>query len=283
MAAVRIVTDSACDLSDEEVARHGIAIVPLTIRFGSEEFVDRVELSTHQFYEKLASSPDVPQTAAPAPGAFAAAFRTLKDEGASEIVCINLSSALSATMQAAQNGAAAVADEIAVRVVDSKSITGGLGTIVVRAAEAAAGGATADEVVAVAADLSARQRIYGTLDTLENLKKGGRIGGAQALLGSMLSIKPLVDLSSGAVEEAGRTRTRKKAFAWLRDEVVKAGKIENLRVIHGEAPDIDEFLALLGEQVDLAGVQMSTIGAVIGAHGGPRVVGVAFHVVGSRG
>jgi DegV family protein with EDD domain len=277
--AVRIVTDSACDLSDEELARHGIEVVPLTIRFGAEEYVDRTELSTHQFYEKLASSAEVPQTAAPAPGAFATAFRKLRDEGATEVVCINLSSALSATMQAAQNGAAAVADEIPVRVVDSKSITGGLGTIVVRAAEAAATGATADEVVAIAADLTARQRIYGTLDTLENLKKGGRIGGAQALVGSMLSIKPLVDLSTGAVEEAGRTRTRKKAFAWLRDEVVKAGKIENLRVIHGEAPDIDDFLTLLRESVDMSGVQLSTIGAVIGAHGGPRVVGVAFHTV----
>jgi DegV family protein with EDD domain len=279
MPAVRIVTDSACDLSDEEVARHGIEVVPLTIRFGNEEFVDRVELSTHRFYEKMASSPDVPQTAAPAPGAFSAAFRKLKDEGATDVVCINLSSALSATMQAAMNGASAVVDEIPVRVVDSKSITGGLGTIVVRAAEAAAAGATPDEVVAVAADLTARQRIYGALDTLENLKRGGRIGGAQALLGSMLSIKPLVDLSSGAVEEAGRTRTRKKAFAWLRDEVVRAGKIENLRVIHGEAPDIEDFLTLLGQDVDLAGVQMSIIGAVIGAHGGPRLVGVAFHTV----
>jgi DegV family protein with EDD domain len=280
MAAVRIVTDSACDLSDEEVAQHGIEVVPLTIRFGATEYVDRVELSTHRFYEELAASPDMPQTAAPAPGAFAAAFRKCKDDGATDVVCINLSSALSATMQAAQNGATAVADEIAVRVVDSKSITGGLGTIAVRAAEAAASGATADEVVAIAEDLSARQRIYGTLDTLEYLKKGGRIGGAQALLGSMLSIKPLLDLSSGAVEEAGKTRTRKKAFAWLRDEVVKAGKIENLRIIHGEAPDIDEFLALLRDAVDLSAVQMSTIGPVIGVHGGPRVVGVAFHTVG---
>ena len=131
MAAVRIVTDSACDLSDDEVNRHGIEVVPLTIRFGGREFVDRVELSTHRFYEELAASPDVPQTAAPSPGAFASAFTKCKAEGASEVVCINLSSALSATMQAAQNGATAVADDIAVRVVDSKSITGGLGTIVV--------------------------------------------------------------------------------------------------------------------------------------------------------
>lgn len=278
MPTVRIVTDSACDLSEDEARARGIEVVPLTIRFGNEEFVDREQLSTRQFYEKLASHSELPQTAAPAPGAFATAFTKLHGEGASDVVCINLSSALSATMQAAQNGAAAVASEVPVRVLDSKSITGGLGTIVLRAADAAAQGASVDEVVAVVEDLRARQRIYGTLDTLENLKKGGRIGGAQALLGSMLSIKPLVDLSSGAVEEAGRTRTRKKAFAWLRDAVARSGEIENLRVIHGEAPDIDEFLAMLESVVDLSTVQIGSIGPVIGTHGGPRVVGVAFHV-----
>jgi DegV family protein with EDD domain len=278
MPTVRIVTDSACDLSEEEADALGIAVVPLTIRFGNEEYVDREQLTTRQFYEKLASHNELPQTAAPAPGAFAAAFKKLHDEGATDVVCINLSSALSATMQAAQNGAAAVAGEVPVRVLDSKSITGGLGTMVLRAADAAANGAGVDDIVAIVDDLIVRQRIYGTLDTLENLKKGGRIGGAQALLGSMLSIKPLVDLSSGSVEEAGRTRTRKKAFAWLRDEVARAGQIENLRVIHGEAPDIDECLAMLADVVDLSTVQIGSIGPVIGTHGGPRVVGVAFHV-----
>jgi DegV family protein with EDD domain len=279
MPTVRIVTDSACDLSEEEALTLGIEVVPLTIRFGNEEYVDREQLSTRQFYEKLASHTELPQTAAPAPGAFAAAFQKLRGEGASEVVCINLSSALSATMQAAQNGATAVASDIPVRVLDSKSITGGLGTIVLRAAAAAADGAGVDDIVAIVDDLTARQRIYGTLDTLDNLKKGGRIGGAQALLGSMLSIKPLVDLSSGSVEEAGRTRTRKKAFAWLRDAVARNQPVENLRVIHGEAPDIDEFLSMLGDTVDLSTVQIGSIGPVIGTHGGPRVVGVAFHVV----
>jgi len=278
MPTVRIVTDSACDLSEEEATSLGIEVVPLTIRFGNEEYVDREQLTTRQFYEKLASHSDLPQTAAPAPGAFAAAFKKLRDEGASDVVCINLSSALSATMQAAQNGATAVAGEVPVRVLDSKSITGGLGTIVLRAADAAANGASVDDIATVVDGLIARQRIYGTLDTLDNLKKGGRIGGAQALLGSMLSIKPLVDLSSGAVEEAGRTRTRKKAFAWLRNAVVRSGEIENLRVIHGEAPDIDDFLAMLADEVDLSTVQIGSIGPVIGTHGGPRVVGVAFHV-----
>ena len=279
---VRIVTDSACDLTDDEATALGIAVVPLTIRFGTEEFIDRLELSTADFYDKLATSPDLPQTAAPAPGAFVAAYRLLQTEGADEIVCINLSAQLSATMQSAQNAALACASEIAVHVVDSRSITAGLGSLVTLAARAARAGASAAEVIALVEDLKSRQFVYGTLDTLENLKKGGRIGGAQALLGSMLSIKPLLDLSSGAVADAGKTRTRKKAFAWLRDMVAQHGPVENLNVIHGFAPDLAEFLDLLRPDFDLSQVRVGPIGAVIGTHGGPRVVGVAFHRSRSR-
>ena len=276
---VRIVTDSACDLTDDEVTALGVSVVSLTIRFGTEEFIDRTELSTAEFYEKLATSAELPQTAAPAPGAFVEAFRAMQAEGASEIVCINLSAQLSATMQSAQNAAQACAGDLPVHVVDSHSITAGLGTLVARAADAARDGATATDVLALVDDLVRRQRIYGTLDTLENLKKGGRIGGAQALLGSMLSIKPLLDLSSGAVAEAGKTRTRKKAFGWLRDQLLANAPFENLSVMHGFAPDLDEFLALLSSDIDLATVRVSPIGAVIGTHGGPRVMGVAFQTV----
>jgi DegV family protein with EDD domain len=276
---VRIVTDSACDLTDDEITTLGVAVVPLTIRFGTEEFVDREQLSIEQFYDKLATSPELPQTAAPAPGAFVEAFRAAQAAGASEVVCINLSAQLSATMQSAQNAAQACAGDLPVHVVDSRTITAGLGTLVARAATAANEGASVADVLALVDDLISRQRVYGTLDTLDNLKKGGRIGGAQALLGSMLSIKPLLDLSSGAVAEAGKTRTRKKAFVWLRDQLLANAPFENLSVMHGFAPDLDEFLELLREHVDLSTVRIGPIGAVIGTHGGPRVVGLAFHRV----
>ena len=210
--AVRIVTDSSCDLTDDEVAAHGIEVVPLTIRFGDEEFEDRTDLTVEAFYEKLAAASVLPETAAPAPGKFEAAFRRQAAAGADAVVCINLSSGLSATMQSAQNAAAAVEDDLDVRVVDSRSITSGLGTQVLLAAEAAAAGASADEVVALVEELVARTHVFGALDTLDNLKKGGRIGGAQALLGSLLSIKPIVDISTGKVEEAGKARTRRKAL-----------------------------------------------------------------------
>ena len=271
---VRIVTDSSCDLRGDEVAELGIEVVPLSIRFGDDEYVDREELTVARFYELLAESDDLPETAAPAPGRFDAAFRKLLDEGATGIVCINISAALSATMQSAQTAADGIDADI--RVVDSKSITAGLGSIVIAAARMGHDGATTDEIVAAVDDLSRRTQVYGVLDTLDNLKKGGRVGNARALLGTMLSIKPIIDISSGEVEEAGRQRTRKKSLAWLRDKLASVGPVENLAVMHGEAPDIDDFLEMISGLVDLSTVRIDQIGPVIGTHGGPRVMGIAF-------
>jgi DegV family protein with EDD domain len=273
---VRIVTDSSCDLTQEEVAKHGVEVVPLSIRFGEDEYEDRSELSVEQFYAKLADASVLPETAAPAPGKFEAAFRRHQEAGADAIVCINLSSELSATMQSAQNAAKAVEGDLDVRVVDSRSITSGLGTQVMLAAEAAAGGASADDVVALVEDLVTRTHVFGALDTLENLKKGGRIGGAQALLGSLLSIKPILDISTGHVEEAGKQRTRKKALETLRDKVAAAGAIEHVSVHHGFAPDLEEMLTLLDPIVPRDDIRVGVIGPVIGTHGGPRVMGVTW-------
>jgi DegV family protein with EDD domain len=274
--AVRIVTDSSSDLTDAQVTAHGIEVVPLTIRFGDEELEDRTELSVERFYEKLAASSVLPETAAPAPGKFEAAFRRQAEAGADAVVCINLSAGLSATMQSAQNAARALEGELDVRVLDSRSITSGLGTQVVLAAEAAASGASADDVVSLVEDLARRTHVVGALDTLDNLKKGGRIGNAQALLGSLLSIKPIVDISTGTVEEAGKARTRRKALEVLRDKVRDAGAVEHLKVTHGFAPDVEDMLDLLDPVYSRDRIQVGHIGPVIGTHGGPRVMGVTW-------
>ena len=276
MAGVRIVTDSSCDLTDEEVATHGIEVVPLSIRFGSDEYEDRSELSVEAFYDKLAAADALPETAAPAPGKFEAAFRRQQEAGADAVVCINISSDLSATMQSALNAARAAEGTGDVRVVDSRSITSGLGTQVLLAAQAAADGASADDVVAMVESFATRTHVVGALDTLDNLKKGGRIGGAQALLGSLLAIKPIVDISTGKVEEAGKTRTRKKALEVLRDKVAEAGAVEHLCVTHGLAPEVDQMLDLLAPLYPRDQIRVGHIGPVIGTHGGPRIVGVTW-------
>jgi DegV family protein with EDD domain len=274
--AIGVVTDSACDLPDDVVAAWGIEVVPLSIRFGDEELVDREQLTTAEFWARCAASPELPTTAAPAPGRFEEAYRRLAERGAAGIVVVTLSGALSATMQSAELAARAV-DELAIRIVDSRSISLGLGTIALACAEAAGEGQDLDAVEAVARDLVARTRVFGALDTLENLKKGGRIGNAKALLATALSIKPIIEVADGVVEQHGKQRTRSKALAFLVDKVASyEGRIEHLAVLHADCSDVDAFVDQLRP---LAGgdIVVGQIGPVIGAHAGRGTIGVAFH------
>ena len=275
---IRIVTDSASDISLKEAEDRGIEIVPLSVRFGEAEYTDLVDLSVSDFYQKMAESDLLPSTAAPSPGAFEAAFKRCAEAGADGVICINLSLALSATGQAAQLAADALADTLPVKCIDSKSITCGLGTIIRKAAGAAKDGGSMDEIVALVENLASRTRIFATLDTLENLKKGGRIGGAKAMLGTMLQFKPCLDLSSGEVVEAGRQRTRKKSLIWLKEVLESEGEISELSIIHGDAPDVEEFATLISDIVPRDQIRINQLGAVIGTHGGPRVLGVTYLV-----
>jgi len=278
---IGIVTDSACDLPDELAARWGIEVVPLSIRFGDEELTDREQLTTAEFWARCAASADLPSTAAPAPGRFEQSYRRLAGQGAGNIVAVTLSGALSATYQSAELAAKAVAaDGIAVRVIDSRTLSIGLGTIVLAAAEAAAGrggeDADLDAVAAVVASAVPRTRMFGALDTLENLKKGGRIGGAKALLATALSIKPIIEVRDGVVEQYGKQRTRSKALRFLVDRVAEhQGRMAHLGVMHADCSDVDEFVEQLRPYYD-GEIVIGQIGPVIGSHAGPGTIGVAF-------
>jgi hypothetical protein len=276
MTGVHIVTDSSCDLTEEQAAAAGVRVVPLNIRFGAEEFVDREQLSVSEFYAKMSATGILPETSAPSPGRFEQTFREAAEAGATAVVCINLSSELSATMQSARTAANALKGEIDVRVIDSLSITGGLGTMVLDAAALAAGGADADAVEALVHSMIPRTEIFGALDTLENLKKGGRIGGAKALLGSMLSVKPIIHIKDGAVEEAGKQRTRRRALEWMRDQLLNEPVVEQLSILHGEAEDIEQFLDMIASRHPRETIRIGKIGAVIGTHGGPGVIGMCY-------
>lgn len=278
MAAVRVVCDSSCDLPASALAEWRIEIVPLTIRFGDEEFVDRKDLTPQEFWARCKTSPVLPETSAPSPGAFEKTFRDLKADGADGVVVVTLSSKLSATEQAARLGAKALEGELPVNVVDSLSATLGQGMIGLAAARAGAEGKSLDEVTRIAEELVPRTRLYGALDTLENLKKGGRIGNAQALLGSMLSLKPIVELHEGTVEAGAKVRTRTRALRYLVDQVRNNPGLENLAVLHGDAPDLDEFLTMLDPLYPRDQIVIGDLGAVIGAHAGPRTIGVVFQV-----
>lgn len=276
MSGVRVVTDSSCDLPAALADELQISIVPLTIRFGAEELVDRRDLSPTEFWSRCATSALLPETAAPSPGAFEAAFRAAAEDGAEAVVCVALSGKLSATVEAARNAARAVEGDLPVRVIDSNLVSMGLGVVVLAAAEMAAAGKTLDDVSGAVEDAIPRVHLLATLDTLENLKKGGRIGRAQALIGSMLSVKPVIELRDGEVHAESKQRTRSKALRYIADKVKSAGSVEQLAIMHGQAPDIDEFIEMLDGVVPRDQLVVGDIGAVIGTHAGPRAMGVAF-------
>jgi len=273
--SIRLVTDSACDLPQHIIDQYGITVVPLTIRFADTDYVDREAFTPKEFWAKCSASPTLPETAAPSPGQFEVAFRALKAQGATGVLVVSLSSGVSATMQSAEIAARAITDEFPVRVVDSRSVSMGQGIIVKACAAAAQSGADLDELVALAEGLSTRVHVYGALNTLENLKKGGRIGGAKALLASVLAIKPIINVRDGKVEEAGRQRTRAKALAFLITTVKSHGNVSDLAVLQADCDDIDAFLTSLRE-VYSGHIEVGDIGAVIGTHAGRGTMGVAF-------
>ncbi len=276
---VRIVTDSACDLPQSLADELGITIVPLSIRFGGEEYIDRQDLTTAEFWAKSAASPVLPETAAPPPGLFEQAYRALIADGATGIVVVNLSAGLSATMQSAEVASRSVTDEVSIAIVDSQSCTMGLGSIVAATARAAKAGASFTDAQALAIDLSSRTKVWGALDTLENLKKGGRIGNAKAMLASVLSIKPIIEVRNGKVEEGGKQRTRKKALAFLIEKLQSYQGVENLAVLQADCDDVDQFVEMLRPHYS-GEILVGDIGPVVGSHTGKGTIGLAFQAAG---
>jgi DegV family protein with EDD domain len=274
MARVRVVTDSAGDLTPSLAEERGVTIVPLSIRFGSEEFVDGATLTTDEFWSRCKSSDVLPETSAPSPGAFQEAFLGAAGDGYDGVVCINLSGALSATYQAARTAADTVSDQVPVRVIDSRSVTMGQGLMVLAAAESAAGGASLDEVEAVVQGRIERTQVFGAIDTLEHLEKGGRIGGARALLGSLLSIKPVVHVVDGVVEEESKQRTRSRQLRYLADKIIGLGNLERVAVCNGAASDLDDLLGLLSGVDVKYPLEVVNLGPVVGTHTGPGTLGV---------
>jgi DegV family protein with EDD domain len=277
MPGVHIVTDSACDLTDQLVKEHNVTVVPLTIRFGSEELEDRRQLSPAEFWERCHGKGDLPQTAAPSPGAFQAAFQQAADEGAEAVLCLTISSKVSGTYSSAVT-AADTFTAIPVRVIDTYSLTMGQGLLVIAAAEEAAAGAGLDKLVAATEDRIPRTRIYGVLGGLEHLQRGGRIGGARALMGSLLNIKPVIQLKDGEVAEESKQRTRSKALAYLSDKVRADAPLERLAVADGACDDFGDVLARLGDIVTEHPLVAVDLGPVVGTHAGPNTVGVCYIV-----
>jgi DegV family protein with EDD domain len=278
MPGVRVVTDSACDLTDELAAAADIGIVPLSIRFGDEELADRLELSSDEFWRRCKASSALPETAAPSPGAFQSAFGEAADKGADGILCLTISSRVSSTYQSALAGADAAGGRLPVRVVDSRFVTMGQGLLCLAAAEKAAGGAGLDEVAAYVDELIGRTRVVGVLGALDHLQRGGRIGGAAALVGSLLSIKPVIEVRGGVVEQESRQRTRARALEYLVGKCRADAPFERIAVCDGAAEDIDAVTSKLAVLETAHPLVVVDLGPVVATHTGPGTIGVCYQL-----
>ena len=276
MARIRVVTDSACDIPEEIAGRLHIDIVSLSIRFGDEEFTDRVDLTPEEFWAKCKASKTLPETAAPSPGAFQAAYERAKADGCDGVIVVSLSALLSATHQSAVLGAEALAGSLDVRVVDSKAVTMALGLMAIDVAELAATGADLDQLVVHAQSLVPKVGVVAMLDTLEHLIKGGRVGGARALLGQVLSIKPLLELKDGVVAEAGRQRTRTKALVAIAETAKSHAPLRRLALVHGASSEVKALEALVEDVATEFELIVTDMGPVVGTHGGPGIIGLCW-------
>lgn len=273
---IRIVTDSSCDLPEAVLAEHRITVVPLTVRFGDEDLVDREQLSVDEFWERLTEGDITPETAAPSIGRFQQAYSHLANEGADGILAIMISAGISATHQSASLAAEQLVSGIPVRVVDSRLVGGALGLAVIAAAEVAAAGGTIDEVEAAAVEAANHINLFAALDTLEYLKRGGRIGGAAAFFGNLLDVKPIITFEDGVVHPGGRVRTRRKALAAILDHLDTL-ETSTVGVVHSDPDDLEDFLSSLAER-GITEPPIFRIGPVVGTHAGPGVLGVVYRL-----
>ncbi|MGH9090835.1 MAG: DegV family protein [Acidimicrobiales bacterium] len=276
MSGVRVITDSACDLTADLARAGGITVVPLTIRFGGEELADRRDLSPDEFWRRCRTSPTLPETAAPSPGAFRAAFQEAADADADGVLCLTISSGVSATYQSALAGAEALAGRVPVRVVDTGTLTMGQGLLCMAAADRAAGGAGLDDLVRDVRETAGRTRVLGVLGTLDHLQRGGRIGGAAALVGSLLSIKPVIEVRGGVVEQESKQRTRTRALDYLVGKCLADAPLERVAVCSGAADDVDQVVARLAGLETTHPLVVVDLGPVVGTHAGPGSIGICY-------
>ncbi len=278
--AVRIVTDSVADIPGDLARELGIAVVPLVLRFGDVSFRDGVDLDSDGFYAKLAASTGFPASSAPSPAAFAQAFDDALAAG-DEVLAITLSAKLSGTHGAALQGRSLAADPSRVAVMDSGHAAIAQGFVVMAAARAALAGATAAGAVAAAREVGKRVQLVAAFDTLEYLRRGGRIGAAASLLGSLLRVNPIICLRDGLVHPVGRTRSRAKALDELVDFARGYACIDELAVSDAACPEdaeaLVERLAVFHPRERILRTRMTP---AIGCHTGPRLIVVT--VVGEK-
>ncbi|MFN0073216.1 MAG: DegV family protein [Chloroflexota bacterium] len=273
MSTLAFVVDSTADLPDGLQAHPDIRVVPLRINWGDQTYRDRVDISTGEFYERLRGSSTTPSTAAPPPADFEQVYQELLATYAG-VVSIHLPGTLSATFAAAAGAAQRINPE-RIKVVEGGHCSLGLGWLAERALEVGSKSGDVDQAAEAARALVSRVRLLVTLDTLEFLQRGGRIGRVSALAGALLNVKPLLEIRAGEVLPIERVRSRRNALRRLRELTLELGHLERIAVLHGDAlAEADDLSEALASDYPRIRVERGEISPVVGVHGGPGTVAV---------
>jgi DegV family protein with EDD domain len=273
---IKIVTDSTADLPPVLAKELGITVVPLYVRFGDKTYRDGVDITGDEFYKRLLTDPIHPNTSQPTPQDFTDVYRELSQK-ADGIVSIHISGKLSGTCSSALQAKEVVAAECPVEVIDSKTTSMALGLIVMAAVKIANTGTSVKQVAEDVKQVVSSVKLLVLFDTLKYLAKGGRIGKAKSMLGSVLNVKPLLAIKDGEFVPVAQVRSRSKGIDKLFDFAIGTPNVEDMAVIHSTTSDEAESLASrIGTEIKLEQVRIARLGPVLGVHGGPGVLAVAF-------
>jgi DegV family protein with EDD domain len=273
---VKIVTDTLSDITSDLAGELGVTVVPLYVRFGEDIYRDRVEITTEEFYRRLIIEPTLPSTTQPTPNDFAEVFNNLAKE-TDEILVIVVSSKLSGTYQSALQAKDMFQGKCRIEIVDSLSVAMGQGLIVIAAVKAVQAGANLDEVADLARRARSRIHVIAYFDTLKYLAKGGRIGKADKMLGSMLSIKPILTISDGEMAPLTRVRSLNAGLDYLYNAAAGCSRIEGMAVEHGTTPDsADSLVERLGSLFPKESIYRAVISPVVGTYAGPNALALTI-------
>jgi DegV family protein with EDD domain len=275
MPNVKIVTDSLADIPPALLKELDITTIPCLVRFGDQEYRDRIDLFPSEFYQKLQASPMMPSTSQPATGVFEEIYQRLA-KTTDEILAIHTIASLSGIFNASRLAAENI-KTAKIELIDSGQVTMSLGWIVILAARAAKAGHSRAEIKAIVEDVKKRVHVIAMLDTLEYAQRGGRLGKGRALVGTLLNVKPLLSVIDGEIMPVEKVRTQRRALERLVEIVLASGPIQELSVVHADAPHHAATLQkMLADTFPKEQIVMSETGPVLGAHVGPGAVGIAW-------
>ncbi|MFC2015053.1 DegV family protein [Chloroflexota bacterium] len=273
---IKIVTDSTSDLPAALAQEKGITVMPVYVNFGSETYRDRVDIFEDEFYSKLENSSQQPSTEPPTPEDFADVYRSISNE-ADGIVSIHVSTKLSATCNSAQRGRELANTDCPIEIIDSETVTMGLGLLVLAAQDYVNSGKSFNEVTEEIKRMISSIQLLGLLDTLKYLAEGGRIGKASALLGSVLSIKPLLTISDGEIVPAGQVRTREKGIDELYNFARNTAGINDIAIVYSVMHDeVQTLIERLGSIVPKENIRLARLGPALAVHAGPSILFMAI-------